>query len=231
MAGKHRADKARRTPKKALKSSLKTSLTLSSMAVAGTVIAVGSGSLSLGAHSGAAPTPTANVADLGAAAVAHAAGSTAAQGAQDASDLAAAEADRAQAPVTRSDTRAAADPAKTRALALGAGNTMARSENLADQDPRTIARALLSSYGWDESQFGCLESLWDRESHWNPHAANPSSGAYGIPQALPGSKMASAGSDWQSNPVTQIKWGLGYIADRYGSPCGAWGHSQGHGWY
>ena len=62
------------------------------------------------------------------------------------------------------------------------------------------------------------------------HAANPS-GAYGIPQALPGSKMASVGADWRDNAVTQIKWGLGYIADRYGSPCGAWAHSEGHGWY
>jgi hypothetical protein len=63
------------------------------------------------------------------------------------------------------------------------------------------------------------------------HADNPNSSAYGIPQALPGSKMASAGPDWANNPITQIRWGLGYIADRYGSPCGAWGHSQSHGWY
>ena len=97
--------------------------------------------------------------------------------------------------------------------------------------PRTIARALLSAYGWDADQFGCLDSLWERESHWNPHADNPNSSAYGIPQALPGSKMASAGADWADNPVTQIKWGLGYIQDRYGSPCGAWGHSQSHGFY
>ena len=65
-----------------------------------------------------------------------------------------------------------------------------------------------------------------RESGWNVYADNPSSSAYGIPQALPGSKMASAGADWATNPVTQIRWGLGYIQDRYGSPCGAWGHSQ-----
>jgi len=70
-----------------------------------------------------------------------------------------------------------------------------------------------------------------RESHWNPHAHNASSGAHGIPQALPGSKMASAGPVWQSNPVTQIKWGLGYIQGRYGTPCNAWGHSESHGWY
>ena len=70
-----------------------------------------------------------------------------------------------------------------------------------------------------------------RESGWNPSAQNASSGAYGIPQSLPGSKMASAGADWATNPATQIKWGLGYIQDRYGSPCGAWGHSESYGWY
>ncbi|MDK7123234.1 lytic transglycosylase, partial [Pauljensenia sp. UMB6358] len=67
--------------------------------------------------------------------------------------------------------------------------------------------------------------------HWNPYAANAWSGAYGIPQALPGSKMASAGADWQTNPATQITWGLGYIAGRYGTPCGALGHSNSVGWY
>jgi hypothetical protein len=94
-----------------------------------------------------------------------------------------------------------------------------------------IARAMLPDFGWSaSSQFGCLVNLWNRESGWNTHASNPS-GAYGIPQALPGSKMASAGSDWQNNAHTQIKWGFGYIKDRYSSPCGAWGHSQATGWY
>jgi hypothetical protein len=225
VAGKHRASKARRAPKAALK----TSLTLSSMAVVATGFAVGSGSLSLGAGGPAAST-TARVADLGAAAGAAVSGSSAADSVQTQADVAAATADRAQEPVTRSDNRAATDPLKKDTLSLGAGNTMARSEDLSDESPQDIARALLATYGWSEEQFGCLDSLWIRESHWNVHAANPS-GAYGIPQALPGSKMASAGSDWQDNPVTQIKWGLGYIQDRYGSPCGAWAHSQGHGWY
>jgi hypothetical protein len=226
QAGKHRASKARRAPKAALK----TSLTLSSMAVVATGFAVGSGSLSLSANQGPAPSTTAAVADLGAEAEKAVSGSSAAQSAQSEADLASVEADRAQQPVTRSDNRAAADPLKKDTLSLGAGNTMSRSENLSDNDPQDIARALLSTYGWSESQFGCLDSLWTRESNWNLHAANPS-GAYGIPQALPGSKMASAGPDWQNNAVTQIKWGLGYIAERYGSPCGAWAHSQGHGWY
>jgi hypothetical protein len=147
------------------------------------------------------------------------------------SDVEAAESDRVQAPVTRSDSRAKADPLKKDTLSLGAGNTMSRTEDLSDEDPRVIARALLSTFGWGDDQFGCLDSLWTRESNWNPHADNPNSSAYGIPQALPGSKMSSAGADWATNPVTQIKWGLGYIADRYGSPCSAWGHSQSHGFY
>ena len=84
----------------------------------------------------------------------------------------------------------------------------------------------MPQFGFSTDQFGCLDSLWTRESQWNPAAHNPSSGAHGIPQSLPGSKMASAGPDWATNPVTQITWGLGYIQDRYGSPCGAWGHSE-----
>jgi hypothetical protein len=96
---------------------------------------------------------------------------------------------------------------------------------------QAIAQGLLKARGWGADQFDCLVTLWNHESHWNTHAANPS-GAYGIPQALPGSKMGSAGPDWQDNAETQIKWGLGYISSRYGTPCGAWSswQSQG-GWY
>ena len=101
----------------------------------------------------------------------------------------------------------------------------------AQQDPRSVAKLMLADHGWGASQFSCLNSLWNKESRWNYRAQNPSSGAYGIPQALPGTKMASAGSDWRTNPVTQIEWGLDYIADRYGTPCAAWGHSQSVGWY
>ena len=99
------------------------------------------------------------------------------------------------------------------------------------EDPRSIARPLVAERGWGDGEFRCLVSLWDRESHWNPYAENASSGAYGIPQSLPGNKMASAGDDWRTNPATQIKWGLGYIAGRYGTPCAAWGHSEAKGWY
>lgn len=89
----------------------------------------------------------------------------------------------------------------------------------------------LPSFGWDAAQWPCLAYLWTRESNWNPRADNPSSGAYGIPQALPASKMATEGADWLTNHRTQITWGLKYIADRYGSPCSAWNHSQQYGWY
>ncbi|MCO6006666.1 lytic transglycosylase domain-containing protein [Actinoallomurus purpureus] len=80
-------------------------------------------------------------------------------------------------------------------------------------------------------QFTCLVKLWNRESSWNHTAHNPWSGAYGIPQALPGKKMRSAGKDWKSNPATQIKWGLKYIKGRYKTPCGAWSHMDRTGWY
>ena len=89
---------------------------------------------------------------------------------------------------------------------------------------------LLAANGWSEDDFSCLVSLWNRESGWRVNAAN-ASGAYGIPQALPGTKMASAGANWRDSAQTQIKWGLGYIKNRYGTPCGAWSHSQASGWY
>jgi hypothetical protein len=101
-------------------------------------------------------------------------------------------------------------------------------------DPGTakaIAADMVAARGWGTGEYDCLVSLWNKESGWNINAHNASSGAHGIPQALPGSKMASAGADWQTNPATQITWGLGYIQGRYATPCGAWGHSQSVGWY
>lgn len=96
---------------------------------------------------------------------------------------------------------------------------------------RKTGCALMLAAGHKIDQFPCLNKLWTRESGWNYKARNPSSGAGGIPQALPANKMASAGSDWATNPATQIRWGLGYIKGRYGSPCNAWGHSEDVGWY
>ena len=97
--------------------------------------------------------------------------------------------------------------------------------------PQQIAERMLSQFGWSSSQFSCLQPLWALESGWNIYASNPSSGAYGIPQALPGSKMASAGPDWQGDAATQIRWGLSYIQGTYGSPCAAWSHEEADGWY
>lgn len=108
-------------------------------------------------------------------------------------------------------------------------------ENLPPVDPgsaQATAQQLMPSFGFSvSSQFSCLDSLWTRESGWRWNAENATSGAYGIPQALPGSKMASAGSDWMTNPATQIKWGLGYIQSVYSTPCGAWDHEESDGWY
>jgi len=96
---------------------------------------------------------------------------------------------------------------------------------------KAYAASRLPGYGWGSDQFRCLDLLWTRESGWRADAYNASSGAYGIPQSLPGSKMASAGADWRTNAATQIDWGLGYIDARYGSPCGAWAHSEAYNWY
>lgn len=103
----------------------------------------------------------------------------------------------------------------------------------AQDDPRAVARLLLADYGWGEGEFSCLDNLWIGESNWNYKATNSSSGAYGIAQALPASKMSSAGPDWRDNPATQIKWGLGYIKSSYGSPCNAWSfwQSKSPHWY
>lgn len=138
----------------------------------------------------------------------------------------------------------AAEAARRKAAALAkarreAAQRVARAKarkkaiSRAQDNPRAAARALLSDYGFGDNQWQCLEKLWMGESGWRYTAMNASSGAYGIPQSLPGSKMGSVASDWRSNPVTQIKWGLGYIKQVYGSPCGAWGSWQARSphWY
>jgi hypothetical protein len=151
---------------------------------------------------------------------------------------------RAERAADRAAKRAAARRAAQRAAALRAQQAAAAAPAPAPSsqapaasapqpsgNPQQIASGMLGSFGWSSSEFSCLVSLWNLESGWNVYASNPSSGAYGIPQALPGSKMASAGPDWQSNAATQIRWGLGYIKADYGSPCGAWSHEQASGWY
>ena len=96
---------------------------------------------------------------------------------------------------------------------------------------RAIGCALLLEAGFGLDQMGCLDQLWTRESNWRTEAHNSSSGAHGIPQALPASKMAAYGEDYLTNPVPQIRWGLDYIRNRYGTPCGAWSFWQANHWY
>lgn len=96
---------------------------------------------------------------------------------------------------------------------------------------KAYAAGAIARYGWGDGEYRCLVLLWTRESSWRADAYNASSGAYGIPQSLPGSKMAAAGADWRTNAATQIEWGLSYIAARYGAPCGAWAHSEAYNWY
>ncbi|MEV7932900.1 MULTISPECIES: hypothetical protein [unclassified Curtobacterium] len=138
------------------------------------------------------------------------------------------------APPATDDTTDATD---TDAAKDGTAKTVEPSNTLAaaaaTPDPgsaQAIAQQMVADRGWGSDQFNCLVSLWNKESGWRVNAYNPS-GAYGIPQSLPGSKMASAGADWQTNPATQITWGLNYISGVYGTPCGAWAHSVANNWY
>jgi hypothetical protein len=130
----------------------------------------------------------------------------------------------------------AAALAKARQAAAERAAAAAERERVianAQRDPKAAARMLMPDYGFSTSQWGCLERLWIGESGWNYRAENSSSGAYGIPQSLPGSKMGTVASDWRTNPVTQIKWGLNYIKLSYGSPCNAlsqWNARSPH-WY
>lgn len=127
--------------------------------------------------------------------------------------------------------QAAADAAAAEAAAQAAAAEALAQANTPD-GARATARSLAASqYGWGDDQFSCLDSLWQKESGWNYQAYNEGGGATGIPQALPGSKMASFGSDWETNATTQIAWGLDYISAVYGTPCSAWGHSQSVNWY
>ncbi|MBA2954098.1 lytic transglycosylase domain-containing protein [Nocardioides sp. MAH-18] len=211
------------SPRRALAPAVRNGLAMGSVAAAVTGIAVAGGSL------GDAPTQVAPTAQHVSGSVAKADGSIDPRSEPRAAAPVAGTLDRET--VSRSAVRRAAKSSKASVLSADSGPARTASVDLSDGDPRDIARALMPQFGFGADQFGCLDSLWTRESNWSASAHNSSSGAHGIPQALPGSKMASAGPNWESNPVTQITWGLGYIQDRYGSPCGAWAHSEGHGWY
>jgi len=97
---------------------------------------------------------------------------------------------------------------------------------------KLVAKALIAEkYQWGEAQYACLNKLWTKESHWNYKARNKVSGAHGIAQALPATKMEVVGTDWRTNPVTQITWGLKYINERYDTPCKAWSKFKRSRWY
>lgn len=200
---------ARDTPKRVLRSTV----LFSSVAVAATGVVVSGGVLQ-------APVSVSNAAtELGAVTAAPLPASRLAERAEEVT-------------TSRSeDRRAATDQVKEAALAQPEGPAITRTEDLSDDDPRDIARALLGEFGFSQDQFPCLDSLYVGESGWRVDADNPTSSAYGIPQALPGEKMASAGADWATNPETQIRWGLGYIRDVYGSPCSANAFKAANNWY
>ncbi|MFF3453835.1 transglycosylase SLT domain-containing protein [Streptomyces sp. NPDC002730] len=116
----------------------------------------------------------------------------------------------------------------TAGMAIGMNPATAAAAPAAQTgSPKAVAQQMIA----DDAQFQCFSKIVEHESGWNVNATNPSSGAYGLVQALPGGKMASAGADWKTNPATQIKWGLDYMKSRYGSPCGAWSSWQAQGWY
>lgn len=158
---------------------------------------------------------------------------------EEAAEKARQEAEAAAAAAAAAEAKAAEQAASeqsTSASSSGGGSSapIATGGGSGDNSPagaQATARGMLAGRGWGDDQFSCLVSLWNKESGWNYQAYNASSGAFGIPQALPGSKMSSAGADWETNATTQISWGLGYISGRYGDPCGAWSHSQSTGWY
>jgi hypothetical protein len=165
------------------------------------------------------------------AAAARAAAARAAAARAAAARAAAARAVAAKAAAKAVAAKAAAAKAAQQSSSTASSSAGSSSSHSAPSgSPRQIAQQILASKG-RSGQFSCLDSLWARESGWNVYAKNPGSGAYGIPQALPGSKMASAGPDWQTSAATQIRWGLSYIDSTYGSPCAAWSHEQSTGWY
>ena len=149
-----------------------------------------------------------------------------------ANEAAAAAAEQAKKPSATPSTSASKKPGNP-GKPVPAGPASCEVGNFKNPNAanKSLGCRLLSEFGFSLDQMGCLESLWIKESQWNPNARNPSSGAHGIPQSLPASKMAKFGSDYMTNPATQIRWGLDYIKGRYGNPCGAWGHSQRTGWY
>ena len=133
--------------------------------------------------------------------------------------------------VSRSDRRTSLDDAKKDALSQDSGGQETKTEDLSSADPRDVARAMLADFGFTSAEFSCLDALYMSESGWDPTADNPISSAYGIPQALTGGTHDDLPADYMTNPVSQIRWGLQYIKNSYGTPCAAWEFKQANNWY
>ena len=209
--GKH---KAARAPRRALRSGL----ALTGLAAAVTGVSISGGMLS----SDPSLTPaSADVADT----------TTATAGATSDATMSAAELEQraARTPVSRSSRRVRPAAEKVAALSVSSGVAVTKSEKLSEGDPRDIARALLPAYGFSSDQFSCLDSLYMSESGWRIDADNPTSSAYGIPQAL--TQLHELPADYMTSAESQIRWGLEYIQGSYGTPCSAWSFKASHGWY
>jgi hypothetical protein len=183
---------------------------------------IAAGTLAVGTLSAVAPAPAIVAASAATTTTVSTAGQVAAVGTTSVIDAAGTTPSQRTAPVAARKTATAVKVGMVAPFRLGTVN----------YNKWWAKRLLASKYHvTSTAQFTCLVTVWNRESHWNHKAHNSRSGAHGIPQALPGSKMRTAGADWRTNPVTQIKWGLSYIDRRYGSPCGALRHMNSHGWY
>ncbi|WP_224274531.1 lytic transglycosylase domain-containing protein [Nocardioides lacusdianchii] len=217
--GKHKAARASRR-------ALRTGLVLSGLAAAATGVSVSGGLaaqdpdvLTPAAADVAAPTGTATSSSTPTTDASGVAGAGA--------GAAAPEQPRERTTVSRSARRT--DATKAAALEMSAGSAVTRSETLSEGDPRDIARALLPAYGFSSDQFSCLDQLYVSESDWRVDADNPTSSAYGIPQAL--TQLHDLPADYMTSAESQIRWGLEYIRDTYGTPCSAWSFKQGNNWY
>jgi hypothetical protein len=213
---KHRAPgkhKAARVPRRALR----TSVALTGLAAAATGVSVTGGLFSQDPD---ALTPAA-------ADVATSAPAEPVAAAEPTADAARSEQRASRQVASRSARRT--DATKAAALEMSGGSAVTRSERLSAGDPRDIARALLPAYGFSSDQFSCLDSLYVSESDWRVDADNPTSSAYGIPQAL--TQLHDLPADYMTSAESQIRWGLEYIQDTYGTPCSAWSFKQGNGWY
>jgi hypothetical protein len=214
-APRHRQTRANRFARSAPGTVVRNTMLLSSVAVAATGASVVGGVLDADGETEPAAADTTSTDTASTAPIA--------------ASLSQAEMEDRRDTISRSDSRGRTDETKAAALSQDAGGGVTRSEELSSGDPREIAQALMPAYGFSGDQFGCLDSLYVSESNWRVDADNPTSSAYGIPQAL--TSMHDLPADYMTSAESQIRWGLDYIADSYGSPCAAWEFKQANNWY